>query len=63
MTWDEACASVDRCKTTVWRWVKKGAFPKPKYRETDALFIGFDRDEVDYYCKTGGIMPDKLKEY
>lgn len=53
MSWDEVCVVVGRCKSTVWRWVDKGAFPKPKRRQADGLFVGFNRKEVEYYCKTG----------
>ena len=59
MSWDEVCATVDRCKTTVWRWVGKGAFPKPKYRETDGLLIGFERKAIKHYCETGEVLDSK----
>jgi excisionase family DNA binding protein len=56
MTWDEVCRVVNRTKPTVWRWVQKGAFPGPKYRKADGLLIGFARNEIEHYCRTGEVL-------
>jgi predicted DNA-binding transcriptional regulator AlpA len=59
MTWDDVCLVVNRTKPTIWRWVQKGAFPKPKYRKADGLLIGFARNEIEHYCRTGEVLQQK----
>lgn len=59
ITWDDACLAVNRTKPTIWRWVQKSAFPKPKYRKAEGLLVVFNRNEVKHYCEIGEGLQQK----